>query len=144
VANRTATVETDKGTITFALHEDKAPVTTQNFVGLAERGFYNGLTFHRVEPGFVIQGGCPLGTGTGSSDQRIKLEIHPDLRHDRAGTVAMARSSDPNSASCQFYITLAPTPFLDDNYAVFGHVISGQDVASSIRKGDKIQSVTIS
>ena len=142
--NRTATVETDKGTITFTLHEDKAPVTTANFVELAERGFYNGLTFHRVEPGFVIQGGCPLGTGTGSSDKRIKLEIHPDLRHDRAGTVAMARSSDPNSASCQFYITLAPTPFLDDNYAVFGHVISGQDVVSGIRKGDKIHSVTIS
>ena len=143
MANRTATVETDKGTITFTLHEDKAPVTTENFVGLAERGFYNGLTFHRVEPGFVIQGGCPQGTGTGSSDKRITLEIHPDLRHDRAGTVAMARSSDPNSASCQFYITLAPTPFLDDNYAVFGHVISGQDVVSTIRKGDKIHSVTI-
>ena len=144
MANRTATVETDKGTITFTLYEDKAPVTADNFIKLAERGFYNGLTFHRVEPGFVIQGGCPLGTGTGSSDKRIPLEIHPDLRHDRAGTVAMARSSDPNSASCQFYITLAPTPFLDDNYAVFGHVISGQDVASTIRKGDKIQSVTIS
>ena len=143
MANRTATVETDKGTITFTLYEDKAPVTADNFIKLAERGFYNGLTFHRVEPGFVIQGGCPLGTGTGSSDKRIPLEIHPDLRHDRAGTVAMARSSDPNSASCQFYITLAPTPFLDDNYAVFGHVISGQDVVSTIRKGDKIQSVTI-
>jgi peptidyl-prolyl cis-trans isomerase B (cyclophilin B) len=144
VANRTATVETDKGTITFTLHEDKAPTTTGNFIGLAERGFYDGLTFHRVEPGFVIQGGCPQGTGTGSSDKRIPLEIHPDLRHDRAGSVAMARSSDPNSASCQFYITLAPTPFLDDNYAVFGHVISGQDVVSAIRKGDKIQSVKIS
>ena len=97
--NRTATVETDKGTITFTLHEDKAPVTTENFVGLAERGVYTGLTFHRVEPGFVIQGGCPQGTGTGSSDQRIKLEIHPDLRHDRAGTVAMARSSDADSST---------------------------------------------
>lgn len=144
MANRTATVETDKGTIKFTLHEDKAPNTSANFVELAERGFYDGLTFHRVEPGFVIQGGCPLGTGTGSSDKRIKLEIHPELRHDRAGTVAMARSSDPNSASCQFYITLAPTPFLDDNYAVFGHVTEGQDVVSAIRKGDHIKSVTIS
>ena len=143
MANRTATIQTEKGTIKFTLHEDKAPVTTANFVSLAQKSFYDGLNFHRVEPGFVIQGGCPLGTGTGSSDQRIKLEIHKDLRHDRAGTVAMARSSDPNSASCQFYITLAPTAFLDDNYAVFGHVTEGQDVVSSIRKGDKITSVTV-
>jgi cyclophilin family peptidyl-prolyl cis-trans isomerase len=143
VANRTATLETDKGTITFTLHEDKAPVTTANFISLAESGFYDGLNFHRVEPGFVIQGGCPRGTGTGDSGKRIPLEIHKDLRHDRAGTVAMARSQDPNSASCQFYITLAPTEFLDDNYAVFGHVTEGQDVVSSIRKGDKIVSVKI-
>jgi peptidyl-prolyl cis-trans isomerase B (cyclophilin B) len=143
VANRTATLQTDKGTIKFTLYEDKAPVTTGNFVSLAESGFYNGLTFHRVEPGFVIQGGCPRGTGTGDSGKRIPLEIHKELRHDRAGTVAMARSQDPNSASCQFYITLAPTPFLDDNYAVFGHLTEGQDVASAIRKGDKITSVTI-
>lgn len=143
MANRTATIETQKGTITFVLHEDKAPVTTANFVELAGRGFYDGLTFHRVEPGFVVQGGCPQGTGTGSSGKRIKLEIHKDLRHDRAGTVAMARSSDPDSASCQFYITLAPTPFLDDNYAVFGHVTEGQDVVSSIRKGDRIEKITV-
>ncbi len=143
MGNRTATVVTDKGTIKFTLYEDKAPVTASNFTSLAENGFYTGLTFHRVEPGFVVQGGCPLGTGTGSSDTRIPLEIHADLRHDRAGTVAMARSQDRNSASCQFYITLAPTPFLDDNYAVFGHVTEGQDVVSSIRKGDKIQSVSI-
>lgn len=143
MANRTATMETDKGTITFTLHEDKAPNTTANFISLAESGFYDNLTFHRVEPGFVIQGGDPLGNGTGNSGQRIKLEIHPDLRHDRAGTVAMARSSDPNSASCQFYITLGPTAFLDDNYAVFGHVTSGQDVVEQIRRGDHIKSVTI-
>jgi len=144
VANRTATLETDKGTIKFTLHEDKAPVTTANFISLAESGFYDGLNFHRVEPGFVIQGGCPHGTGTGNSGKRIPLEIHKDLRHDRAGTVAMARSQDPNSASCQFYITLGATAFLDDNYAVFGHVTEGQDVVSSIRKGDKIASVKIS
>lgn len=144
MANRTATITTDKGTITFTLHEDKAPVTTANFIELAEKKWYDGLNFHRVEPGFVIQGGCPQGTGTGSSDKKIKLEIHPDLKHDRAGTVAMARSSDPNSASCQFYITLAPASFLDKNYAVFGHVTEGQDVVSSIRVGDKIQSIVIS
>jgi cyclophilin family peptidyl-prolyl cis-trans isomerase len=143
VANRTATIVTDKGTIKFTLHEDKAPITTANFVKLAQSNFYDGLNFHRVEPGFVIQGGCPNGTGTGSSGTKIPLEIHKDLRHDRAGSVAMARSSDPNSASCQFYITLDATKFLDDNYAVFGHVTEGQDVVSQIRKGDKIQSVTI-
>jgi cyclophilin family peptidyl-prolyl cis-trans isomerase len=143
LANRTATIETAKGTIKFALHEDKAPTTTANFVELVQKNWYDGLTFHRVEPGFVIQGGCPNGTGTGNSGKRIPLEIHPDLRHDRAGSVAMARSSDPNSASCQFYITLAPTPFLDDNYAVFGHVTEGQDVVSAIRVGDKITSVRI-
>ena len=143
MANRTAVVNTEKGTIRFTLHEDKAPGTAGNFIALAESGFYDGLTFHRVEPNFVIQGGDPLGTGTGGSEKKIKLEIHPDLRHDRAGTVAMARTQDPNSASSQFYITLAPTPFLDDNYAVFGHVTEGQEVAAAIRKGDRIESVTI-
>ena len=144
MANRTVTMETDKGTIEFLLHEDKAPVTTANFVKIAESGFYDGLTFHRVEPGFVIQGGDPNGNGTGNYyGQTIKLEIHPDLRHDRAGTVAMARSSNPDSASCQFYITLGPTQFLDDNYAVFGHVTAGLDVVESIRRGDHIKKVTI-
>ncbi len=144
MANRTATIETDKGTIKFTLQEDKAPLTTANFIELAQKNWYDGLNFHRVEPGFVIQGGCPNGTGTGSSDKKIALEIHPDLKHDRAGTVAMARSSDPNSASCQFYITLGATSFLDKNYAVFGYVTEGQDVVSSIRVGDKIKSIRIS
>src|SRR5690349_5261055 len=108
MANRTVTMETAKGTIKFVLHDDKAPLTAGNFAELAGRGFYDGLNFHRYEPGFVIQGGDPLGNGTGNSGKRIKLEIHPDLRHDRAGSVAMARSSDPDSASCQFYITLGP------------------------------------
>lgn len=144
MANRTATIETDKGTIRFVLHEDKAPVTVGNFVELTQSGFYNGLTFHRVEPRFVIQGGDPKGNGTGNSGKTIRLEIHPELRHDRAGTVAMARSQHPDSASCQFYITLAPTPFLDDNYAVFGHVTEGQNVVESIRVGDRIRSISIS
>ena len=143
MANRTATINTSKGTIKFTLHEDKAPITTANFVSLAEKKFYDGLNFHRVEPGFVIQGGCPRGTGTGSSDKKIPLEVSRDLKHDRAGTVAMARSQDPNSASCQFYITLGPASFLDMNYAVFGHVTEGQDVVEKIRVGDKIESVTV-
>lgn len=142
VANRTATIVTQKGTITFELSEDLAPITTANFIGLAESKFYDGLNFHRVEPGFVIQGGCPNGTGTGSSSKKIQLEVTPNLKHNRAGTVAMARSQDPNSASCQFYITLGPASFLDMNYAVFGYVTSGQEVVDSIRVGDKIVSVT--
>jgi cyclophilin family peptidyl-prolyl cis-trans isomerase len=141
--NRIATIETNKGTITFELYEDLAPITTANFINLAERKFYDGLTFHRVEPGFVIQGGCPLGNGTGSSDKRIPLEVTPNLKHGAAGAVAMARSSDPNSASCQFYITLAPTPFLDMNYAVFGRVTEGMDVVEQIRVGDQMTSVQI-
>ncbi len=141
--DRNAIIETSRGTIKFRLYETDAPITTANFIELAESGFYNGLTFHRVVPGFVIQGGCPLGNGTGGSDKRIKLEVTPKLRHGDAGAVAMARSSDPNSASSQFYITLAPTPSLDMNYAVFGRVTEGLDVVQSIRLGDTINSVRI-
>jgi peptidyl-prolyl cis-trans isomerase B (cyclophilin B) len=149
MANRTAIVETEKGTIKFELYEDLAPITAGNFIDLAQKGFYDGLNFHRVEPNFVIQGGCPQGTGTGGyidesgRERRIKLEISPELKHDAAGAVAMARSSNPDSASSQFYITLAPTPFLDMNYAVFGRVTEGLDTVGQIRKGDKITKVTI-
>ena len=141
--NRTAVIETDKGTIRFELYEDLAPITTGNFIELAERKFYDGLNFHRVEPGFVIQGGCPMGNGMGGSDKRIPLEVTPNLKHGEAGAVAMARSSDPNSASSQFYITLGNASFLDGNYAVFGRVTEGQAVVSSIRVGDRMKSVTI-
>jgi peptidyl-prolyl cis-trans isomerase B (cyclophilin B) len=141
--NRTATIETNKGTIKFELYEDLAPITTGNFIELAQRNFYDGLKFHRVEPNFVIQGGCPYGTGTGGSGKNIPLEVSPNLKHGEAGAVAMARSSDPNSASSQFYITLAPTPFLDRNYAVFGRVTEGMDVARQIGVGDMMKSVTI-
>ncbi|MGH9940057.1 MAG: peptidylprolyl isomerase [Blastocatellia bacterium] len=141
--NRTAVIETDKGTIKFILHEDLAPITSANFIELAQRNFYDGLKFHRVEPNFVIQGGCPYGTGTGGSGKNITLEVPPNLKHGDAGAVAMARSSDPNSASSQFYITLAPTPFLDGNYAVFGRVTEGMDVVRQIRVDDVMNSVTI-
>src|SRR5688572_6139967 len=106
MADRTAVIETNKGTIKFRLYEEEAPITAGNFIELAQQGFYNGLTFHRVEPGFVIQGGDPNGNGTGGSKKTIPLEVKPNLKHDAAGVVAMARTSDPNSASCQFYITL--------------------------------------
>lgn len=141
--NRTALIETAKGNITILLNEDLAPITTANFISLVERGFYDGLTFHRVEPGFVIQGGCPWGNGMGGSDKRIPLEVTPALKHGGAGAVAMARSSDPNSASSQFYITLGDASFLDGNYAVFGRVTDGQSVVDSIRVGDKMTKVTI-
>lgn len=141
--NRTATIETNKGMIKFELYEDLAPITTGNFIELAQRNFYDGLKFHRVEPNFVIQGGCPYGTGTGGSGKNIPLEVSPNLKHGEAGAVAMARSSDPNSASSQFYITLAPTPFLDKDYAVFGRVTEGMDVARKIGVGDVMNSVTI-
>ncbi len=141
--NRSAVIETGKGTIRILLNEDLAPITTANFISLVERNFYDGLTFHRVEPGFVIQGGCPWGNGMGGSDKRIPLEVSPNLRHGAAGAVAMARSSDPNSASSQFYITLGEASFLDGNYAVFGRVTEGQSVVESIRVGDKMTQVTI-
>ena len=143
MGNKIVTIETDKGTIKFELFEDKAPITTKNFIGLAESGFYDGLTFHRVEPGFVIQGGDPDGDGTGGSGKTIPLEIHQDLKHVK-GAVAMARTNDPNSATSQFYITLADTSFLDGDYAVFGKVKEGMDVVENIAVGDKMNEVTIS
>ena len=142
MGNKIATIETDKGIIKFELFEDKAPITTKNFIDLAASGFYNGLTFHRVEPGFVIQGGDPNGDGTGGSGKTIPLEIHPDLKHVK-GAVAMARTNDPNSTTSQFYITLADTPFLDGDYAVFGKVTEGMDVVESIAVGDKINKISV-
>ena len=140
---RWVVIDTNKGIIKFALYEKDAPITTKNFVSLVERKFYDGLKFHRVEPGFVIQGGDPSGDGTGQSDKSIKLEVSPKLKHDAAGVVAMARRPDPDSASCQFYITLAPTPNLDMGYAVFGRVTEGLDVVKKIEMGDVMKTVRI-
>ena len=129
--NRVAVIETSKGRIRFELCEDKAPATTANFVQLAQRGFYDGLIFHRVISGFVIQTGDPLGNGTGGSEARIKLEIHRDLAHTD-GAVGMARGPNPDSASSQFYICDGAQHGLDGNYAVFGKVIDGMDVVRAI------------
>jgi cyclophilin family peptidyl-prolyl cis-trans isomerase len=142
VKERIAVIETNKGTFKFQLYEEKAPISTKNFIDLAERGFYDGLTFHRYEPGFVIQGGDPKGDGTGGSEKTIPLEVRPDLKHVE-GAVGMARSQDPNSASSQFYITLTETPFLNGKYAVFGIVTEGMDIVKSLRKGDKMIKVKI-
>jgi peptidyl-prolyl cis-trans isomerase B (cyclophilin B) len=143
-------IETNKGTIKAEIFKAEAPISSNNFLDLVGRNFYNGLTFHRVEPGFVIQGGDPDGTGTGNfTDPKthhfrfIPLEVKSQLKHDSAGVLAMARTSDPNSASCQFYITLGPAPNLDGGYAVFGHVISGQNVVDNIAVGDKMTKVFI-
>lgn len=140
---RTVIIETNKGTIKFVLYEKDAPITTKNYVDLVQRKFYDGLTFHRVVPGFVIQGGDPAGNGTGSSDKKIKLEVSPKLKHDAAGVVAMARNQHPDSASCQFYITLAPQPGLDMQYAVFGRVTEGLDVVKKIQIGDVMKTVRL-
>jgi cyclophilin family peptidyl-prolyl cis-trans isomerase len=143
-------METNKGQIKIELYEDKAPITAGNFIDLIEKSFYDGLKFHRYEPGFVIQGGDPRGNGTGGyvdpqtgSERRIKLEVSPNLKHGEAGAVAMARAQDPNSASSQFYITLGPAPFLDMGYAVFGRVSEGLDVVKQLRAGDSITRVTL-
>jgi cyclophilin family peptidyl-prolyl cis-trans isomerase len=143
MANRTAVLNTTQGVIKFELREDLAPVTAQNFIALAERGFYNGLTFHRYVPGFVIQGGDPDGTGMGGSGKTIPLEVTPQLKHDSAGVVAMARSQDRDSASSQFYFTLRDTPHLDMGYAVFGKVTEGLENVLRLREGDRMNSVTI-
>lgn len=143
MADRTVTFETTKGAIVAQLAEADAPITTANFIELAQKGFYDGLTFHRYVPGFVIQGGDPNGTGTGGSGKHIKLEVTPNLKHDAVGVLAMARSQAPDSASSQFYFTLAPASHLDMNYAVFGKTISGQDVVLALREGDKMTKVTV-
>lgn len=139
---RTIVMETTKGTIKFGLYEEDAPITTKNFIDLVSSGFYNNLTFHRYEPGFVAQGGDPKGDGTGGSDKTITLEISPKLRHVK-GALGMARSQEPNSASSQFYFTLEDSHFLDDNYAVFGIVTESMDVVQQLRAGDKMLKVTV-
>mgnify|MGYP001436940992 CR=1 FL=1 len=139
---RAAVIKTARGDITVELYGKDAPLTVANFVKLAKAGFYDGLNFHRVEPGFVVQGGDPNGDGSGGPGYTINREISPTLRHVE-GALAMARADDPNSAGCQFYITLAQTDFLDDAYAVFGKVITGMDVVKRISRGDRITSITV-
>jgi peptidyl-prolyl cis-trans isomerase B (cyclophilin B) len=143
-------LETNKGPITIEVFQAAAPITAGNFLDLVGRGFYNGLSFHRYEPGFVIQGGDPHGNGTGGfvdpatgRERTIQLEVSPELKHGEAGGVAMARSQNPNSASSQFYITLGSAAFLDGNYAVFGRVVDGMDTVKQLRAGDKIISAQV-
>ncbi|MCG3210829.1 MAG: hypothetical protein FOGNACKC_04464 [Anaerolineae bacterium] len=140
-----ATIITSKGNIVVSLDAVNAPESVNNFIFLSQQGFYDGLTFHRVEPGFVIQGGDPLGTGQGEPGYTIPGEF--TLKHGE-GALAMARLPDqvnPNrdSSGSQFYITLAPTPFLDGEYSVFGQVEQGMDVVRSIEVGDKIERIIV-
>lgn len=142
-----ATISTEKGDIVIDLNANVAPKTVANFIKLAREGFYDDLTFHRVEPNFVIQGGDPKGDGTGGPGYEVDAELS-DLPH-LAGTVAMARKPDQvnpqkRSSGSQFYICLAPAPFLDGEYTIFGQVRDGMDVVLSIQRGDVMQRVTIS
>ena len=130
-ANPTATIETSKGAIVIELYQDKAPKTVENFVKLANKGFYNGIIFHRIIPGFMIQTGDPTGTGTGGPGYKFNDEFHPDLRHDGPGVLSMANSG-PNTNGSQFFIILKATPWLDNKHSVFGRVVSGQDVVDAI------------
>jgi len=139
---QTAIITMDKGgEIAIEFFPEDAPKTVENFVTLAKKGFYDGLTFHRVEPNFVVQGGDPKGDGTGGPGYKIKAEFNKQ-KHDR-GALAMARSQSPDSAGSQFYITLAPAHFLDGQYTVFGRVTSGMDVVDKVKVGDKMKSVKI-
>ncbi len=126
-----ATIETSKGRIVIELYKDEAPKTVENFVTLAKKGFYNGIIFHRVIPGFMIQTGDPTGTGRGGPGYSFADEFAPSLHHDGPGVVSMANAG-PNTNGSQFFITLVPTPFLDGKHAIFGHVIEGQEIAEQI------------
>jgi cyclophilin family peptidyl-prolyl cis-trans isomerase len=147
-AKKLVEIVTNRGKIVFELYPDKAPKTVDNFIKLANSGFYDGIKWHRVDPGFVIQGGDPLSKdndprndGTGGPGYTIEAEFN-DMKHI-TGTVAMARKQDVDSAGSQFYICLAPAPHLDGKYTIFGKVVEGMDVVNSIRVGDVMEKVTV-
>ena len=137
-----ATIETERGTIKIELFTDKAPLTTKNFIDLAEKGFYDKLTFHRVMRGFVIQGGDPKGDGTGGPGYTISDEFHPQLTHDSPGIVSMANAG-PDTGGSQFFILESPQPHLNGKHAVFGKVIEGLNVVKKIQQGDRIKKIII-
>ena len=136
-----ATFDTARGPIQVELYPDKAPLTVANFVNLAQRGFYDGLNFHRVIPDFMIQGGCPEGSGRGGPGYRFEDETTNGVRHER-GVLSMANAG-PNTNGSQFFITHVPTPWLDGKHTVFGKVTEGLDVVDAVKQGDLITKVTI-
>ncbi len=143
--NITAAMETNKGTINITLFAEQTPVTVASFVNLVSKNFYDGLKFHRVIADFMVQGGCPLGTGTGGPGYQFEDEFDASLRHDAPGKLSMANSG-PGTNGSQFFITHAPTPHLDDAHSIFGEVNAAADqaIVDAIEKGDKIISITIS
>ena len=135
-------INTNKGTITLELFNKHAPITVANFVNLAKRGYYDNLIFHRVINDFMIQGGCPEGTGMGGPGYQFEDEFHPELKHDKGGVLSMANSG-PGTNGSQFFITHLPTPWLDNNHTVFGSIINeeSQDIINQINQGDTINSI---
>jgi peptidyl-prolyl cis-trans isomerase B (cyclophilin B) len=139
---KVATIETSKGVIRLELHEDRVPKTVANFEKLAGDGFYDGLLFHRVIPNFMIQTGCPEGTGTGGPGYQFEDEFDDSLCHDRAGILSMANAG-PNTNGSQFFITHGPTPHLNNMHSVFGVVLEGQDIVDAIEQGDTMEKVSV-
>ena len=129
--NSIAVIETNHGTMEIELFEQRAPITTKNFIDLANTGYYNGLIFHRIIKDFMIQGGDPKGDGTGGPGYFIQDEFHPELKHDKAGILSMANAG-PNTGGSQFFITLVPTSWLDNKHSVFGQIIKGEEVLNEI------------
>ena len=136
-----ATFDTDRGPIKIELYPDKAPLTVANFVNLAKRGFYDGLNFHRVIADFMVQGGCPEGSGRGGPGYRFEDETGNGVRHER-GVLSMANAG-PDTNGSQFFITHVATPWLDGKHTVFGKVVEGMEVVDAVRQGDTIKSVRI-
>ena len=139
-----ANIQTNKGTIKLKLFYDQAPITVSNFINLSNRGYYNNLNFHRVIDDFMIQGGCPQGTGMGGPGYQFTDEFHPDLKHDKGGVLSMANSG-PGTNGSQFFITHLATPWLDNNHTVFGEVVdeNSLDIVNQINQGDQITSIVI-
>lgn len=140
---KVATIKTNRGEIRLELFADKTPKTVENFEKLAKQGFYDGLKFHRVIEDFMVQTGCPKGTGTGGPGYTFGDEFHPSLKHDGPGTLSMANAG-PNTNGSQFFITHVPCPWLDGKHSVFGKVLGdGQKVVNAIKQGDTIESLTV-
>jgi peptidyl-prolyl cis-trans isomerase A (cyclophilin A) len=131
MANRHVMIETDLGYMEFEIFEDKVPITAKNFLDLVEKGFYNGLKFHRVIKNFMVQTGDPKGNGTGGPGYKIKDEFHPTLKHTKKGILSMANAG-PNTGGSQFFITLVPTPWLDNKHAIFGKIVAGERILETI------------
>ncbi len=140
---KVATIVTNRGAIRLQLHDQETPETCANFEKLSKDGFYDGLKFHRVLPDFMVQTGCPQGTGTGGPGYNFQDEFHDSLKHDTPGVLSMANAG-PNTNGSQFFITHVPTPWLDGKHSIFGRVLEGQNVVNTIQQGDVMEKVTIS